>query len=84
MQLSPLYLERIHEAELIGEQRGEQRGYQEIVLRLLRKRLGHVSMEMEVRVKGLSLVLLEELAEALLDFTGMADLEVWLAASEQI
>jgi hypothetical protein len=27
---------------------------------------------------------LESLGEALLDFTGMADLEAWLAASEHI
>jgi Domain of unknown function (DUF4351) len=35
-------------------------------------------------VRSLPIAQLESLGEALLDFTGMADLEAWLGASEQI
>jgi Domain of unknown function (DUF4351) len=70
MQLSPLYLEKIHAAEQVGRQ--------EIILRLLSKRVGTVSSEVEARVKALSLVMLEELFDAALDFTQMNDLMMWL------
>ncbi len=70
MQLSPLYLEKIHAAEQVGRQ--------EIILRLLTKRVGTVSSEVEARVKVLSLAMLEELFDAALDFTQMNDLMMWL------
>jgi Domain of unknown function (DUF4351) len=70
MQLSPLYLEKIHAAEQVGRQ--------EIILRLLTKRVGAVSSEVEARVKALSLAMLEELFDAALDFTQMNDLMMWL------
>ncbi len=70
MQLSPLYLEKIHAAEQVGRQ--------EIILRLLTKRVGIVSSEVEARVKVLSLAMLEELFDAALDFTQMNDLMTWL------
>jgi Domain of unknown function (DUF4351) len=70
MQLSPLYLEKIHAAEQVGRQ--------EIILRLLTKRVGTVSSEVEARVKAFSLVMLEELFDAALDFTQMNDLMTWL------
>ncbi len=82
MQLSPLYLEQIQAAELVGEQRGEQRGEmkegQTLILRQLNRRVGSVPIELEIRVKALPLAKLEELGEALLDFTILADLEAWL------
>jgi Domain of unknown function (DUF4351) len=86
MQLSPLYLEKIREAELAGEQRGEQRaeqrgvvkGQQELVLRLLNRKVGNISTELEDRVNSLPLAPLKELGEALLDFTQMSDLIEWL------
>jgi Domain of unknown function (DUF4351) len=82
MQLSPLYLEKIQAAELLGEQRGEQRGElkeaQVLIVRLLRRRVGNMSLEIEERVKALPLLQLEELGEALLDFTQIEDLLGWL------
>jgi Domain of unknown function (DUF4351) len=78
MQLSPLYLEKIHAAELVGEQRGEVKGQQELVLRQLTRRVGNVSPELEVQVKLLPLELLENLGEALLDFSQIEDLISWL------
>jgi Domain of unknown function (DUF4351) len=74
MQLSPLYLEKIHAAEQVGRQDGKQA----LILRLLSKRVGTVSSEVEARVKALSLVMLEELFDAALDFTQMNDLMMWL------
>jgi Domain of unknown function (DUF4351) len=74
MQLSPLYLEKIHAAEQVGRQ--DER--QTLILRLLSKRVGTVSSEVEARVKALSLAMLEELFDAALDFTQMNDLMVWL------
>jgi hypothetical protein len=74
MQLSPLYLEKIHAAEQVGRQ--DER--QALILRLLTKRVGTVSSEVETRVKALSLAMLEELFDAALDFTQMNDLMMWL------
>jgi hypothetical protein len=70
------------EGEIAGEQRGEQRGeikgQQELVLRQLNRRLGSVPIDVATRVKALNLGQLEALGEALLDFTQLGDLIVWL------
>ena len=62
-----------------GLQQGLQRGEAALVLRQLKRRLGQLSSEQEEQVKGLSVEQLEELGEALLDFTTMTDLESHLA-----
>ena len=77
MQLSPLLLERI----AASEQRGELKGYQELVLRILRRKIGDLSLELEAQVRRLSLVQAEELGEALLDFTHTDDLFQWLQSN---
>lgn len=51
-----------------------------LVLLQLTRRVGELSPEVRQRVKSLSLEQLENLGEALLDFTSMADLDAWLAA----
>ncbi|WP_310487583.1 DUF4351 domain-containing protein [Chamaesiphon sp. VAR_69_metabat_338] len=77
MQLSPLFLEKLQAAE----ERGEVKGQQELVLRQLNRRMGNnVSLEVEAKVKSLSLPQLEDLGEALLDFAQMVDLIGWLDA----
>jgi Domain of unknown function (DUF4351) len=82
MQLSPLYLEKIQAAEDVGRRaglvEGEVKEGQILILRQLNRRVGHVPIELEAQVKALPLLELEELGEALLDFTVVADLEVWL------
>ena len=40
--------------------------------------MGNLSLELEPQVKDLPLVRLEELGEALLDFSQMSDLVTWL------
>ncbi len=57
---------------------GKQEGEVSLVLRLLRKRLGQVSQDLEKRIQGLSIERLEDLGEALLDFATEADLVNWL------
>ena len=68
----------------LGEARGEARGRtQEVItvtLRLLNRRCGSLSGATTARIEALPLEQLEALAEALLEFTGPADLEAWLAA----
>ena len=72
----------------LGEQRGLEQGLErglktgelEITLRQLRRRCGGLSATQETRIRALPLPQLEALAEALLDFRGVLDLEAWLAS----
>ncbi|BAY90148.1 hypothetical protein FDUTEX481_08035 [Tolypothrix sp. PCC 7601] len=74
--------------EMLGITLRETRVYREIkeegekslVLRQLAKRVGELPQEVSQQVESLSLEQLENLGEALLDFTSMADLQAWLAA----
>ncbi|MBW4619676.1 MAG: DUF2887 domain-containing protein [Cyanosarcina radialis HA8281-LM2] len=61
-----------------GVQRGLQRE-KSLILRQLTRRVGELSPEVRQRVESLSLEQLENLGEALLDFTNMSDLDAWLA-----
>jgi len=65
--------------EIFG--RGEARGEAKVTLRQLSRRCGPLSGEQESVIRSLPLERLEALAEALLDFEGMADLNAWLAAN---
>jgi hypothetical protein len=86
MRLSALYIEKIQEAQQVGRAEGRQEGRTEgrteegqaLILRQLTRRVGNVPIETETQVKALSLARLEELGEALLDFTQMGDLLAWL------
>ncbi|BCL36872.1 DUF4351 domain-containing protein [Nostoc sp. MS1] len=77
MRESVIYQEILAE----GEQRGEQRGLQRersLILRLLQKRVGELPQDVSDRLETSSLEQLENLGEALLDFTSLADLFSWL------
>lgn len=63
-----------------GIEQGAKQGKCDLVLRQLRKRLGYLDAESEGRIGQLSVEQLEELAEALLDFTSPSDLVSWLDA----
>jgi len=69
----------------LGEARGvalgQVQGEAKVTLRLLSRRCGPLSAEQESMVRSLPLERLEALAEALLDFEGMADFHAWLAAN---
>jgi predicted transposase/invertase (TIGR01784 family) len=60
--------------------RGEARS---LVVRLLKRRVGVASGEINSRIDSLSLSQLEDLGEALLDFSTLADLEAWLERVSQ-
>ena len=86
MQLSPLFLEKLQAAELVGEQRGEVNGKNQgrveearsLVLRQLTRKLGNISPSLLVNIEALSLERVELLGEDLLDFTSIDNLEQWL------
>ncbi len=71
--------------ERIGYERGmevgEQKGEQRFILRLLQKRVGELPTETIASAQALSVTQLEELGEALLDFTKIEDLSLWLEAN---
>ena len=70
MQLSPLYLAEIQAAE--------ERGEQAVIMRQLKRRVGDLSVQFQERIKSLPVEKLENLGEALLEFTSMEDLTTWL------
>jgi len=76
-------LEGRQEGRLEGEARGEARGRAAeaaaMAIRQLNHRCGPLSEATTARIKALPLDQLETLAEALLDFSGPADLADWLA-----
>ena len=60
------------------KQEGREEGERKIILQLLTRRVGELPQDIRQRVENLSLEELENLGEALLDFTSMADFQVWL------
>ncbi len=64
--------------EIFGQGRQEEAAA--VTLRLLNRRCGPLSETTTARIQALPLERLEALAEALLDFTGPADLAAWLQA----
>ncbi|ALB40333.1 hypothetical protein AA650_07465 [Anabaena sp. WA102] len=70
MRLAPLY----QQDRELAKQEGEQR----LIIRLLNRRVGEIDSLLIQKVQQLSVEKLEELGEALLDFTSVTDLETWL------
>jgi predicted transposase/invertase (TIGR01784 family) len=58
--------------------KGRQEGQQELIMRLLMRRFGTVELEIQTRIRRLSIDQLENLGEAILDFTSTSDLITWL------
>lgn len=64
-----------------GIEQGMEQGLQRersLILRLLSRRVGEISSELQAEIQQLSVEQLENLGEALLDFTSVADLVGWL------
>ncbi|WP_445627319.1 Rpn family recombination-promoting nuclease/putative transposase [Nostoc sp. DSM 114167] len=61
------------------KEEGREEATVNLVMRQLKKRFGELTPEMRSAITGLPLPVLEDLSEALLDFTGVADLQSWLA-----
>jgi hypothetical protein len=65
-----------------GIQQGKHEEALALVLRLLQRRVGPLDATYEEQIRRLSLEALEELSEALLDFTQVADVVTWLQAHQ--
>ena len=62
------------------KEEGREEATVNLVIRQLTKRFGELSEEMRSSISSLPLPVLEDLSEALLDFTSLADLQAWIAA----
>jgi predicted transposase YdaD len=67
-----------------GLAQGKQQEGVALVLRQLTRRIGALASESEDRIRGLSIAQLEDLAEALLDFSQPTDLMNWLEGHPSI
>ncbi|BAY96147.1 hypothetical protein NIES37_00740 [Tolypothrix tenuis PCC 7101] len=78
MQESVIYQDILQKGLQQGEERGKKQEALQLILRLLTRRFGVVEPQTEQQIRGLSITQLEDLAEALLDFTSQADLTNYL------
>lgn len=81
MRESAIYQEILQEGVQQGLQQGLQREVA-LVLRQLERRLGPLSPNLRSLLQKLSIIQLEELGEALLDFSSVQDLTSWLQAHQ--
>jgi len=82
MKESVIYQEILREGLQEGLQQGLQQGLQaeiNLILRQLTRRLGVTPQALQNQIQGLSIAQLEDLGEALLDFSSQSELEQWLA-----
>jgi len=61
-----------------AKEEGRQEGESALILRLLKRRIGSVDEALAARIQGLDIQQLEALGDALLDFTELNDLVLWL------
>ncbi|MBS9396140.1 MAG: DUF4351 domain-containing protein [Dolichospermum sp. OL03] len=68
----------ISPTEELAMERGELKGEQQLILRLLNRRFGEIESSFIDTIRTLTIDQLELLGEALLDFSTVTDLEQWL------
>ena len=78
-RIEPGQKEAVMEVLTSWTEEGVEIGERSLVLRLLNRRVGTLPETIQTQVESLPLERLEMLGEALLDFTGLADLENWLS-----
>lgn len=78
MQESVIYQDILQKGVQLGRQEGRREEAISLLIRQLTRRFGAIDSELQEQVQQLSLVELEELSEALLDFGTVTDLVVWL------
>jgi predicted transposase/invertase (TIGR01784 family) len=82
MQESVIYQDILQKGLQQGLQQGEERGKEQealqLILRLLTRRFSNIQPDVEQQIRTLSITQLEDLAEALLDFTSPNDLVNYL------
>ena len=86
-----VFTEGLQEGRLEGRQEGLQEGRQEglqegrqqeaiaLALRLLRRKFGNLTADLDSCLQTLPLSQIEALVDALFDFTSLSDLETWLS-----
>jgi hypothetical protein len=62
-----------------GLREGQQNEAQNLILRLLTRRVGTLTADLTTQIQALTLPQLEALGDALLDFHTLSDLQSWLA-----
>ncbi|OCR02705.1 hypothetical protein BCD67_05840 [Oscillatoriales cyanobacterium USR001] len=65
-----------------GVQQGMQQGEVAILQRLISRRFGELEPQLNERIQKLAIPQLEDLGEALLDFSNVADLAAWLQGQQ--
>lgn len=78
MQESVIYQDILQK----GEQRGKKQEAIALIMRLLTRRIGVIDPQLEEQIRSLSITQLEDLGEALLDFSNQTDLTSWLATHQ--
>ncbi len=81
MRESVIYQEIQQEAKQQGRQEGRQEEGASLVLRQLTRQVGQLTPERRSQIQQLPVTRLEELGEALLDFSSIQDLTDWLQNS---
>ncbi|WP_193195716.1 DUF4351 domain-containing protein [Nostoc sp. MG11] len=79
MQESVIYQDILQKGLQQGEERGKKQEALQLILRQLTRRFNAIEPEMQQQIRTLSITQLEELAEALLDFSSQTDLVNYLA-----
>ena len=82
MRESVIYQEILEEGREEGREEGKQEEARAYTMRLLRRWLGTVEPELEAQIRELTTQELEDLGEALLDFSEPAELTAWLQARQ--
>ena len=83
LEKSRAYQEIKQEGRQEGLQEGLQQATLNLVIRLLTKRFGELPADAHDSISVLPLPVLVSLSEALLDFTSLHDLQVWLDQVKQ-
>ena len=80
----PIWFAEGHEEGLEeGREEGRQSEAAQLICRQLHRRIGSLTEAQHEQIKALPVEPLEDLGEALLDFTASADLDAWLSAHRQ-
>ncbi len=79
---SPWYQQILKEGLETGEKQGLQQGLKEeslnLVSKLIERRFGNLSSDLNLKIRQLSIAQLEDLAVELLEITELSQLEIWL------
>ena len=83
MRESVIYQEILEEGREEGREEGKREEARAYTMRLLTRRIGTVEPELEAQIRELTTQALEDLGEALLDFSELADLIAWLESRQE-